>query len=146
MEYTLSERRTRQILIWLGTAARRLNNRVNRALEGGELPYAQFVVLNHLASLPGQSWTVSALAAALETGQPAVTKILQRLIAKGFVQAKRDPDDHRRRHHQLTPAGESAYRVAAERLAPESGAVFSTWSDHDIETLHALLHRLKDTL
>ena len=66
MESFSTERTSRQILIWLGAAERRLVTRLNRTLKGGGLPYAQFVVLNHLACLPAAAWTVSGLASALE--------------------------------------------------------------------------------
>lgn len=146
MASSSTDRRTRQALIWLGAAEQRLATRVNRALRGSDLPYAQYVVLSHLASLPGKLWTVTALAAAMETGQPGVSKILQRLAAKGLVQATPDPQDARIRRHRLTPAGGAAYQKAAHRLAPLSQAIFADWPDTDIETLHTLLHRLKSTL
>ena len=38
-----------------GSAEKRLVTRINRALKGTGLTYAQFVVLGHLASLPGKS-------------------------------------------------------------------------------------------
>lgn len=146
MESTTPERRARQALIWLGTAEQRLATRVNRALAETNLPYAQFAVLSHLASLPGEPWTVSALAAALETGQPGVSKILQRLSAKGLVDTEPDPRDGRARRVRLTPAGRSAFRRAADRLAPLAEATFAGWEARDIETLHGLLYRLKTSL
>jgi len=146
MEASSSDRRTRQTLIWLGAAEQRLATRVNRALKGSDLPYAQFVVLSHLASLPGEFWTVTALAAAMETGQPGVSKILHRLAAKGLIQAAPDAGDGRIRRHRLTPAGEAAYREAARRIAPLSHDIFTDWTETDIETLHTLLYRLKSSL
>jgi DNA-binding MarR family transcriptional regulator len=146
MEASQSDRRTRQALIWLGAAEQRLATRVNRALKGSDLPYAQFVVLGHLASLPGQLWTVTALATAMETGQPGVSKILHRLAAKGLVQVVPDAGDGRIRRHRLTPAGETAYQEAARRVAPLSRDIFTGWSDNDIESLHTLLYRLKSSL
>ena len=146
MASSLTDRHTRQTLMWLGAAEQRLATRVNRALKGSDLPYAQFVVLSHLASLPDKIWTVTALASAMETGQPGVSKILHRLAAKGLVQATPDPTDARIRRHNLTPAGETAYHQAAHRLAPLSHEIFADWPETDIETLHTLLYRLKSTL
>lgn len=146
MAYSRDPRKARQILMWLGTAEKRLLMRVNRALKGTDLPYAQFVVLNHLASLPGNLWTVTELASALETGQPGVSKILQRLVAKNHVGIEPDPEDGRLKRHRLTETGISAHREASRRIAPHAEDIFSDWQDADIDALHKLLYRLKSDL
>lgn len=141
-----SSRTLRQILLWLGSADKRLVTRVNRALKGADLPYAQFLILDHLASLPGRGWTVTALASALETGQPGVSKILHRLAAKNRVRVEASPDDGRLKRHFLTESGLSAHRDASRRLAPQAGDIFKNWQQSDIDTLHRLLYRLKSDL
>lgn len=146
MAITSPQRRARQILIWLGSAERHLAHRVNRALAGGEVPFAQFVILDHLASLPGRSWTVSSLAEALEIGQPGVSKILRRLAAKGLVEIAPDPADRRVRRVALTTDGRAAHRNAADRVAPLAADAFAGWAAADIESLHHLLRRLKSSL
>ncbi len=60
---------------------------MNRALEETDLPYAQFVILNHLASLPAGGWIVTELASTLEIGQPGASKFLCRLALKRHVRA-----------------------------------------------------------
>ena len=139
-------RKLRQILLWLGTAEKRLVTRVNRDLKDGQLPYAQFLVLDHLASLPGDRWAVTDLASALETGQPGVSKILHRLAAKNYVRVETDADDARLKHHCLTDDGLSAHREASRSLAPLAGEVFENWQDADIDALHELLYTLKSDL
>lgn len=146
MESTDFRRKSQQILVWLETAEQRLATRLNRALKGAGLPFAQFVVLNHLASLPGEGWTVTGLAGALETGQPGVSKILRRLAAKGHVRIDTDPGDRRLRRHRLTEAGKAAHREAFRRVAPQTTEIFSGWRDGDIDTLHGLLYKLKSSL
>jgi len=145
MESTRPSRKSRQILMWLGSAEQRLATRANRALRGA-VPYAQFVVLNHLASLPGEGWTVSGLASALETGQPGVSKILRRLVHKGYVRIDTDARDRRIKRHRLTDTGRAVYREAFQRLYPQADAVFDGWEKHDVDTLHTLLYRLKADL
>ena len=140
------ERKSRQILIWLGAAEQRLGARVNRALKGIDLPYAQFVILNHLASLPGEAWTVSGVASALEIGQPGVSKILRRLAVKGYVRIDTDPGDGRLRRLRLTRAGKVAHGEAFRRITPQASDIFSGWQDDDIDALHRLLYRLKSSL
>ena len=146
MAYDVNPRKPRQILVWLGAAAKRLETRINRALKGSDLPYAQFIVLNHLASLPGDSWTVTDLASALETGQPGVSKILGRLTAKNYLRVEADPEDGRLKRHCLTESGISAHREASRRIAPQAEAVFRDWQGGDIDALHKLLYKLKSDL
>ena len=146
MEYSRSGRKSRQILIWLGVAEQRLATRANRALKGTDLACAQFAILNHLASLPDGAWTVMGLAAALETGQPGVSKILRRLTAKGYVRVDPDPADRRSRRHRLTKAGKTVHRKAFQRIAPQADDIFSGWEDGDVDALHRLLRRLKSSL
>jgi len=141
-----SARKSRQILIWLGVAEQRLATRVNRALKGTNLPFAQFTILNHLASLPDRAWTVMGLASALETGQPGVSKVLRRLTAKGYLRVDPDPADRRSKRHRLTTAGKAVHREAFRRIVPQADDIFSGWEDGDIDALHRLLYRLKSNL
>jgi DNA-binding MarR family transcriptional regulator len=146
MACSRSPRKRRQILMWLDAAEKRLTIRLNRALRGSNLPYAQFVVLDHLASLPDTPWTVTDLASALETGQPGVSKILRRLVAKHYVQIEPAPEDGRLKRHRLTQTGKTAYRQASSRIAPQAEDIFRNWQDDDIDSLHKLLYRLKSGL
>jgi DNA-binding MarR family transcriptional regulator len=146
MEFSHSERRARQILIWLGAAEQHLATRMNRLLRGADLPFAQFVVLDHLASLPDEIWTVTRLASALDTGQPGVSKILARLADKGYVRIEADPADRRIKRHRLTEAGLGVYHDAFQRIAPHAGDAFADWQETDLDALHALLYKLKSSL
>ena len=146
MEYFSSGRRARQILIWLGAAEQHLVTRVNRLLKGTGLPFAQFVILNHLASLPAEVWTVTRLASVLDTGQPGVSKILRRLVARGYVAIEVDPRDRRVKRHTLTEAGRAVHRDALRRVAPHAEALFTDWDEQRVDALHALLYRLKNDL
>lgn len=146
MELNDSRRRLRQILLWLGAAEQHLENRLNRLLKGAHVPLAQFVVLNHLASLPAEGWTVSRLASALDTGQPGISKILARLVAKGYVCIDLDSRDRRRKRHVLTAAGRVAHQDALRRVAPLTEELLADWDEAQIASLHALLYRLKTRL
>jgi len=119
---------------------------VNRALEETDLPDAQFVILNHLASLPAGGWTITELASTLEIGQPGASEILRRLALKDHVQVDTDPGDARLRRHRLTRAGAVAHKEAFRRITPQADDIFAGWQDDDIDTLHGLLFKLKSSL
>ncbi len=146
MACSAKERKARQILIWLDVAEKHLATRVNRRLKGVGLPFAQFVILDHLASLPAETWTVSRLASLLDTGQPGISKIMGRLVAKGLVGFEADRVDRRVKHHSLTAAGRAAHGDASRRLAPQAEDIFTGWQEEHLDALQALLYKLKTSL
>ena len=136
----------RQILVWVGVANQLFVTRLNRAIAGANLPFAQFVMLNHFNNFQNEGWTVTRLAKAFETGQPGVSKTVARLVEKGYLRSEPDPVDGRSKLHHLTIAGAVAHAEALQRVAPDAELVFRDWDDNDIDQLHALIFKLKSWL
>lgn len=136
----------RQILVWVGVAEQLLVTRLNRALAGANLPFAQFVMLNHFSAFADEGHTIGRLADAFETGQPGISKTVARLVEKGFLRAEPDPNDGRSRLHYLTEAGAAAHAEALARIAPDAALIFRDWPAHDIDELHRLIFKLKSWL
>ena len=76
----------RQILVWIGVAEQLLVTRFNRAVAGANLPFAQFIMLNHFRAFADESHTIGRLANAFETGQPGISKTVARLVEKGVIE------------------------------------------------------------
>ena len=140
------EEKVRQILTWIGVSQQLLVTRMNRLLKGTDLPFAQFVMLNHFGAFPGERWTVTRLAAAFETGQPGLTKMLRRLVDKGYLRVESDAQDGRLKFHTLTVKGKVKYEEALRRLSPKMGLIFAEWNAKDLDALHASLFQLKTWL
>lgn len=140
------EEKFRQILTWIGVSQQLLVTRINRALKGTELPFAQFVMLNHFGAFEGERWTATRLAGAFETGQPGVSKTLRRLVDKGYLRIEPDPVDGRLKFHTLTVKGKVVYQEALRRLSPKIGPIFAEWKAEDLDALHAGLFQLKTWL
>ncbi len=140
------EDKIRQILTWIGVSQQLLVTRMNRLLKGTDLPFAQFVMLNHFGAFQGERWTATRLADAFETGQPGLSKTLRRLVDKGYLRVEPDPVDGRVKFHALTVKGKVMYEEALRRLSPEVGLIFAEWSGEDIDALHAKLFQLKTWL
>jgi DNA-binding MarR family transcriptional regulator len=136
----------RQILVWVGVTNQLLVTRLNRTIARGDLPFAQFVMLNHFSLFADEGHTVSRLANAFETGQPGVSKTVARLVEKGYLRAEPDPDDGRSKRHYLTVAGATAHADALSRLAPDAALIFRDWPAEDIDALHRLIFKLKSWL
>lgn len=136
----------RQILVWLGVAEQLLVTRLNRTIAGTNLPFAQFIMLNHFRAFADEGHTISRLASAFETGQPGISKTVARLVEKGYLRAEPDPRDGRSKHHYLTEAGIAAHTAALARIAPDAALIFRDWPAGDIDELHRLIFKLKSWL
>ena len=136
----------RQILNWVGVAEQLLVTRLNRVIAGANLPFAQFIMLNHFRAFADEGHTIGRLANAFETGQPGVSKTVARLIEKGYLRAEPDPEDGRSRQIYLTEAGAAAHQDALKRIAPDAALIFRDWSAGDIDELHRLIFKLKSWL
>lgn len=136
----------RQILVWVGVAEQLLVTRLNRAIAATNLPFAQFIMLNHFRSFADEGHTIGRLAGAFETGQPGISKTVARLVEKGYLRAEPDPQDGRSKFHYLTEAGAAAHTEALARIAPDAALIFRDWPAGDIDELHRLIFKLKSWL
>ena len=135
-----------QILVWCGVVAQLTRTRANRILRDAELPYPLFVLLRHFCHDPDREWTVTSLTAAFETEQPGMTKKVQKLLRRGLLASRADPEDRRRRWLRVTPAGVRLRDRLVKRLEPDREHVFRGWSRAEIAALHRSLDRLRTRL
>lgn len=78
-----------------------------------DLPLAAYDVLLRLARVPGRSLRMTDLAQRVMLSPSGVTRLVDRLVAKGFVQRRPDPDDARVALARLTEEGLRQLRRAA---------------------------------
>jgi DNA-binding MarR family transcriptional regulator len=136
----------RQILNWVGVAQQLMVTRLNRTIADTDLPFAQFVMLNHFRAFADEGHTIGRLANAFETGQPGISKTVARLVDKGYLRTEPDPEDGRSRLIYLTEAGAAAHQEALMRIAPDAALIFADWPASDIDELHRLIFKLKSWL
>ena len=135
-----------QILNYVGIVDQLATTVANRLLAADDLPLAQFVMLNHFSHEPARGQTVMEVARAFQTQQAGITKMLQRLVKKGYLRVEHSREDRRLRIHCITEQGLRAHADAIGRLMPEIARTFAQWQPADIDRLHGLLFRLKDWL
>ena len=101
-----------------------------------------FFCLALLAREPGASCCASALAKDVGVSPPALTAILSRLDALGYIERRIDPEDRRRLCVSASPVGraflEELMPVCAAALGDYIGAV----PGQELQLLHVLLGRL----
>lgn len=147
MAAALDPEKLKDIFTWFGVINQLFTTRANRYLAEVELPLPQFGVLNHFTrQVDDTGTTVTRLTAAFQANQPSMTKTVQQLVAKGYLEARPGREDQRVKHLFLTPAGRAAHGGALARLGPDAAAIFADWDVADIATLHRLLFKLKNWL
>lgn len=136
----------RQILIWIGVANQLTATRFERLMSESNLPLPQFTMLNHFSRDPQQRYTITQLAAAFQANQPAMTKTVQHLLEKGYLEFQVSQEDKRVKFHSITAAGLNAHQQAISQIEPDAQLIFAEWSSEEIEVLHKSLFRLKNWL
>lgn len=130
----------------LGTAlsisTQLFSTRMGQRLERFELTEAQFSVLNHLARRMPDGQSVTAIAAAVEVKQPAVSKMVAKFEGLGWARFEAIKGDARAKQVLLTQAGIAHLTSVQRSLLPDYVQMLEGWSDEDIGVLTAQLFRL----
>jgi DNA-binding MarR family transcriptional regulator len=113
------------------------------AVEGHDLTFSQFVTLKKLAE--GIA-SVTDLARAAELNPGAMTRLLDRLEAKGLVSRVADPGDRRALHIHLTDAGVAIWRDIAQCGQRVHDCALAGMDDADRDQLLRLLERVRANL
>ena len=126
----------------LNRAARAVASHLAAELQPLGLTTAQWVVLHHVATHPGEHQ--ESVARALGVDAPTLVGVLGRLETRGLVERVPDPADRRRRLVRVTPAAEPAAGAACARAVNERAA--AGLSEPEREQLRALLRRVLTNL
>jgi DNA-binding MarR family transcriptional regulator len=110
---------------------------------GHDLTFSQFVTLKKLA---GGIASVTDLARAAELNPGAMTRLLDRLAAKGLVERVADPGDRRALHIHLTEAGVAIWRDIDQCGQRVHDRAFGDMGEDDRTQLLRLLERVRDNL
>jgi DNA-binding MarR family transcriptional regulator len=113
---------------------------VNRRLSEHGLTYAQWGPL--LMIQQGRAYTVAELARWSNTDAGAMTRLLDRLEAKGLLKRVRSTEDRRVVKVELTTAGTHAIRDVPAILADVLNAHLSGFSKAEWETMKSYLSRM----
>ncbi len=123
----------------------RLSRAFDRSLqEHCEISDAWFEVLLRLGRSPDRRLTTSQLAEQLAITAGGVTRLIDRILAAGYVERQPCPDDRRVQWVVLTESGraklEPAYRRHIEDLDEE---LFDRLTDRDVADLNRIMEKLR---
>lgn len=134
------------VLAWIGIVNQLSTTKANQLLAPIDLPFPQFLILNHIFARPHETHTVSRLASAFQQPQPGITKTVQKLSDAGYLTQKPSSKDGRVKNITISRKGAAIYRRAVDQIAPFLDWTFESWSKSDINEMFQLLDRLKELL
>lgn len=116
---------------------------LERALENSDLTLAGYGVLVILSEAPGERLRLHEIAERIGLTKSGLSRLIDRLEARGFVERHACELDKRGQYAVVTPAGRRAFR----RAAPSHlGAIASHFADHlsppELVTLTHALERV----
>jgi DNA-binding MarR family transcriptional regulator len=135
------------VLSRVGRLAKHLDRARRDAFVASDLEQWEFDVLSALRRAGG-SYELSPKALLQQTlvSSGAMTNRIDRLVARGLVERRTDPDDGRGVRVRLTQAGGDAVDAAIERLLAAERRLLADLGPDDEQRLAALLRRLSITL
>jgi DNA-binding MarR family transcriptional regulator len=117
-----------------------LNAEVDRELEPLDITAAQFAIMAHLAFDLADS--ASALCSGMDYDPGAMTRMVDRLEAKGFVRRVRERGDRRKLRLELTEEGKAAFPKMKARVVVVLNRLLSDFSKAEAAKLREFLKRM----
>lgn len=117
---------------------------LNAEFPAGDLTLTEYDVLFNLSRQPGRQLRLSDLGEHLLITQSSVSRLIDRLVARGLVAKVDDPADARVVIVTLTDAGFSLFRkVAQSHMVTIRGRVGGTLTNDELLTLAELCDKLR---
>lgn len=118
--------------------------RLDQLFADEELSHVQWTALISIRF--GRGLTCAALARDLAHDKGAMTRMVDAMEAKGWVERQRDADDRRLNILSLTPAGEIVAHRCRDRLIACWNEWLVDWSPAEIRSFIGQLQKLRATL
>lgn len=128
---------------WLTIVGQLFSTRMSALLKPHGLTLGQFSILQHLMRVSrDDGCRVSDIAAAVEVGQPAVTKAVHKFQTMGLVDLVPGRSDRRAIHVRLTAKTGKMMTDIQQDIGPDLFRVFDELGAEDAAQLAALLKKL----
>ena len=128
----------------LSIVYQQLAARLNRQLEPLGLNMTQISLLTHLVHANREE-TVLGLAQTMQMNQPAVTKAIQAMDVRGWVQKRKCKKDARVSYVTVTADGKDHLNRAQQACVPLLHKTFSGLEEQELRQLIDLLQKINNT-
>lgn len=109
------------------------------------LTFPQVKILGDLASAPERQMGYKAIEARLHVAQSTCAGIIKRLEAKGYIETRMDPSDHRAKLVKLTDEGYKVHHHGREVVRQTQEHLLSQLSEAEQDILVGLLKKIRDS-
>lgn len=117
---------------------------LNSEFPAGEISLNEYDVIFNLSRQPGRSLRLRELNTHLLLTQPSVSRLVDRLTARGLLAKTNDPDDARGVNVAVTDSGFELFRrVARSHISSIAERIGDSLSNEELETLTDLCDRLR---
>jgi DNA-binding MarR family transcriptional regulator len=142
----LSERELQgmETLFALRAASQQAQNTIGEWFAGTVGSTARYQILMTLWASKGEGISHKDIVEAMGVTRPTVSGLMTALEREGFVKSTMDKVDRRKQIARLTPKGETAIKRAFELNKGRFRAVCASLTPAELETLQALLLRVRD--
>jgi DNA-binding MarR family transcriptional regulator len=117
--------------------------RLRVAFPDEELSMSEYDVLFNLSRMPGHAARIRDLNRRLLLTQPSVSRLLDRIAARGLITKREDPRDARGTIVTLTAEGAAMFRRVGARHAAGIAETMSVLSPDELRQLRALTDKLR---
>ncbi len=128
----------------ISDVARLLRTEFDRRVRRLGITRAQWLVLTRLHRRPGASH--SELAEMMEVEKATAGRMIDRLVANGWVERRSEPGDRRVKRVYLTPEAERVHKRIWRVAEDTVETALADLSARESKQLFALLQRVKETL
>ncbi len=127
----------------LGVIALLQEARGQKLLRQHGLTVSQFTLLFLLGDDPAKQWTLTMLAQHMEMQAPGISKMVNQLSAKGYLQLEADTNDKRKRYINISKQGLKKRADTLAAMAPAIGDMFGQWSTKELTEFLRYLEKLR---
>ena len=117
--------------------------RLRSAFADDDLSFSEYDVLVNLSRMPGHAARIRDLNRRLLLTQPSVSRLLDRIAARGLVAKSEDPRDARGTVVTLTATGYGLFRRIASRHAAVIADLMSALEPQELRELARLAEKLQ---
>jgi len=138
----MSRSRKRETLgLQLVTVSRRYRRTMDAVFAGHGLSFASTLPLRFLA-LQDHAYRQKELAAVLDVEGPTLVRVLDTLVAQGFLRRSEDPGDRRAKLVSVTAEGHAFLGNLEDRIVALREEIFNGVPEVDIDAVLRLLARI----
>lgn len=128
----------------LHDVAHRLRLRIDARLKPWRLTRQKWLALGQVRDHPDM--TQAELAGRLELGAAATGRLIDRMVARGFIRRRSDSSDRRAYRLRITPAAEETLAQLQDEGDEIRAEVLKGLTKAEVETLERALQKVKENL